>query len=75
MIVPSRFRQTDADVRLFARVVDGNLSYPQDPFLDSIGDVRDNLHGLAQVVTATFTLLFLKLVCIHRLARQRQHIQ
>ena len=44
----------DADVRLGAGLVDGDLRDALDPFLDGVGDVGHDLHGLAEVVADTF---------------------
>ena len=45
-----------AHVRLLVRVVDGDPRDPLDPVLDSIRDVRDDLHRLAQIVAPALPL-------------------
>ena len=46
----------DAHVRLLSVAVHGYLRHPLDPLLDLVGDVRDHLHCLAEVVAAPFPL-------------------
>lgn len=46
----------DAHVGLLVGVVDGDLRDSLHPVLDGVGDVRDNLHRLAQVVPSSLTL-------------------
>lgn len=50
-------QHTNANIRLLARGIYGDLGHPGDPVLDRIGDVRDDLNGPAQVITPTFPLL------------------
>lgn len=40
----------DADIRLRLGLVDGDLGYPLNPFLNGIGDVRHDLDGLTEIV-------------------------
>lgn len=46
----------DADIRLFARVVDGDARDLLDPVLDGIGDVGHDLHRLAEIVALALAL-------------------
>ncbi len=46
----------DADVGLLARLVDGDARDALDPVLDRVGQVRDDLHRLAEVVAAALAL-------------------
>ena len=46
----------DAHVGHAALAVDGQLGHALNPILDRIGDVRDDLNRLAQVVAAALTL-------------------
>jgi hypothetical protein len=41
----------DTDIGLLAGLVDGYPRYPLEPVLDGIGDVRDDLDCLAEVVS------------------------
>lgn len=40
-----------ANVGCFSRIVDGNMSHALDPVLNLVGNVRDDLNGLAEVVS------------------------
>lgn len=44
-----------ADIRLFICVIHGNSCDSLDPILNGIGDVRNHLDSLAQVITPPFT--------------------
>jgi hypothetical protein len=46
----------DADIGLLARVVNGDGGNTLDPVLDGIGNVRDDLNGLTEVVSLALTL-------------------
>lgn len=46
----------DADIRLAAGLVDGDLGNALDPVLDGVGDVGDDLNGLAKIAADTLAL-------------------
>ena len=49
-----RGSRTNADIGLYARLIDGYLRDALNPLLDEIGDVGYYLNGTAQVISATF---------------------
>ena len=46
----------NANIGFPPRLVNGNLGHPLDPILNGVGDVGDNLNGLAKVTTDTLAL-------------------
>lgn len=52
----SMVQHTNANIRFLARVIDRDLGNSGDPFLDGIGDVRDHLNGLSEVIATAFAL-------------------
>ena len=43
----------NANIRWLLRIVDRNLRNAFNPILDSVRDVRNDLHGLAEVIAAS----------------------
>ncbi len=55
-VTDSTTKLDDADLGRFAAAIDGARSFPLDPVLNSIGQVRHDLDRLAEVVALSFLL-------------------
>lgn len=52
-ITDSSSQLDDADIRLLAGLIDGDLGDTLDPILNRVGQVRNNLHSLTQVIASS----------------------
>lgn len=53
----------DADIRLFARVINWDFGYPLDPVLDRVGDMRNDLEATVGIRRNSSTFYYG--TCLH----------